>query len=116
MKKLSVAFLILCLYGCQSSVENEKLFVTEEPVSVIETENKTYSLSEVALHNSKEDCWTVIKGDVADVTAYFGQHPGGDKNLLKACGIDATKDFERVREHDPKGYEVFQNYIIGQLK
>jgi cytochrome b involved in lipid metabolism len=29
------------------------------------------------------------------VTAFFTKHPGGDKNLFRVCGIDATEIFKK---------------------
>lgn len=36
-------------------------------------------MEEVAKHNTKDDCWTVYKGIVYDVTDYAPAHPGGMK-------------------------------------
>lgn len=75
----------------------------------------TYTMEEIAMHNTREDCWTVINGSVADVTSFFGKHPGGDDNLAKACGVDATTMFESVKKHDPNGYAQLENHKIGTL-
>ena len=63
---------------------------------------KTYTLAEVAKHNTRSDCWTVVNGTVAKVTSFFGKHSGGDDKLAKACGKNATVMFESVKKHDPK--------------
>jgi len=75
----------------------------------------TYSLEEVAEHNTESDCWTVVDDMVADVTEFFGKHPGGDDNLAKACGVDATELFESVKKHDPNGYERLKELQIGVI-
>lgn len=31
---------------------------------------KTFSLTEIALHNTEKDCWIIFKGKVYDVTDY----------------------------------------------
>ncbi|RME52388.1 hypothetical protein D6783_04665 [Candidatus Woesearchaeota archaeon] len=49
---------------------------------------------EVSLHASKDDCWMIIDGKVYDITAFFRKHPGGDKNLLKGCGLDASRLYD----------------------
>jgi cytochrome b involved in lipid metabolism len=61
---------------------------------------KTYSLSDVALHNSESSCWTVVKGQIYDLTAMISTHPSGKSDILKICGIDGTKLFQR--EHGNK--------------
>ena len=48
--------------------------------------------SEVAEHSTKSDCWTIINGNVYDITAYIPRHPGSD-NILSACGKDGTAFF-----------------------
>lgn len=75
----------------------------------------TYTLVEVAQHNTPEDCWAVVDGDVADVTSFFGAHPGGDDKLAQACGKDATALFQSIAKHDPNGYVKFKTLTIGTL-
>lgn len=36
-----------------------------------------FSMDEVVEHNTKQDCWIVIKGSVYDVTEFAPSHPGG---------------------------------------
>ncbi len=54
---------------------------------------KQYEASEVASHNTAEDCWTIINSSVYDISSYVPRHPGGDE-ILRACGADATSMFE----------------------
>lgn len=42
--------------------------------------------AEVAKHNTRESCWTVIDSKVYDVTAFLRQHPGGAAILLRQGG------------------------------
>ena len=51
------------------------------------------TIEQVALHNSEEDCWTIIDGVVYDITSYIPRHPGGS-NILSACGVDSTEFFK----------------------
>jgi cytochrome b involved in lipid metabolism len=53
----------------------------------------TYTLTDIAKHNSADSCWTVIKGNVYDLTEFITQHPGGERGILKTCGKDGTQDF-----------------------
>ena len=55
---------------------------------------KTFTMNEVAQHDSKEDCWAIISGDVYDLTKFINRHPGGDE-ILRACGTDATTLFTK---------------------
>lgn len=59
-----------------------------------ETETaQTFTAAQVAEHDSREDCWTTIRGSVYDLTSFVARHPGGDE-ILRACGTDATTLFE----------------------
>lgn len=60
---------------------------------------KVYTLSEVAQHASKDDCWAIISGDVYDLTEFINRHPGGDE-ILRACGTDATTLFNSRQTQD----------------
>lgn len=88
------------------------------------TEQKAISLAEVAMHNSPNDCWAVINGNVYDLTAYLSRHPGGD-DIERACGIDATKLFETKttdsgeslgsRPHSSAATQQLESLKIGTL-
>ena len=60
---------------------------------------KSFSLVEVATHNSADDCWTVINANVYDITSYIPRHPGGEE-ILRACGTDGTTLFEQRETQD----------------
>ncbi len=76
---------------------------------------KTYTVADVAKHNTPQDCWTIVDGTVADVTSFFGVHPGGDDKLAQSCGVDATPIWKAVEKHDPKGYAKLKALKIGVL-
>ena len=60
---------------------------------------KTFTLNEVASHNSRTDCWTIISGQVYELTDFITRHPGGDE-VLRACGTDATTLFNSRQTSD----------------
>ena len=59
------------------------------------------SLSEVALHDTREEGWTVIYDKVYDVTEFLSSHPGGEDVMLEYLGYDATLAFRGVG-HNPE--------------
>jgi len=67
------------------------------------------SLEEVAKHNKAEDCWTVWKGKVFDITSYVKKHPGG-KKILAGAGKDCTKLYNKFHPY------VNALYLIGNLQ
>ncbi|GAA6061068.1 hypothetical protein JCM10212_000111 [Sporobolomyces blumeae] len=76
---------------------------------------KEYTLDEVAKHNSKDDCWVVINGQVLDVTEFKADHPGGEKAIMLYAGKECSEEFSLVhddsiwRKHGPA-------LSIGKLK
>ncbi len=82
-------------------------------------ESKTYSMEEVALHNTAEDCWFVIDGKVYDVSGYGERHPGSDA-VYQGCGKDATELFETRpmgsgTPHSDRARGFLPNFEIGTL-
>lgn len=75
---------------------------------------KTFSLDDVATHNTEDDCWVVVNGDVLDVTAFMHDHPGGKKAILLYAGKDASEEFNML--HKPDVVEKYaSDSIVGKL-
>ncbi len=60
-----------------------------------------YTMGEVAKHADANSCWTVVEGNVYDLTDWVERHPGGARRILDMCGRDATTDF--TAEHGGQG-------------
>lgn len=88
---------------------------TAADVTKSDSAAQVYTLAQVAEHGTPQDCWAIVDGQVADVTSFFGVHPGGDDNLALACGKDATTIFAANAKHDPNGYAKFKTFTIGSL-
>ena len=82
------------------------------PVAPVVT---TFSMTEVASHNTPENCYTAVRGDVYNLTAWITAHPGGEKAILKLCGIDGTAAFEGKHGGQPKQEETLESFKIGKL-
>lgn len=54
------------------------------------------TISEMKLHNKKEDLWITVQGKVYTCTEYISYHPGGRSQLMRGAGIDATDLFMKV--------------------
>ncbi len=76
---------------------------------------KTYTMAEVSTRNSASSCWTVVNGDVYDVTSYIKKHPGGEKAVLGLCGKDGTSAFEGQHGGQAKPANVLAGFEIGVL-
>lgn len=83
--------------------------------STTTSSSDTYTLAEVAQHNSASDCWLVIDNGVYDVTSFVSDHPGGDE-ILNGCGKDATQIFKSQAKHSgPEAQEILPSLKIGDL-
>ncbi|XP_055311470.1 cytochrome b5 [Sitodiplosis mosellana] len=79
-----------------------------------ETSVKTYSLAEIAKHNSNQSSWIVIHNNIYDVTKFLNEHPGGEEVLLEQAGKDASESFEDVG-HSTDAREMMQRYKVGEV-
>ncbi|KAI3460174.1 hypothetical protein Pfo_016837 [Paulownia fortunei] len=77
--------------------------------------DRAYTLSQVAQHKSKKDCWFTINGRVLDVTKFLEEHPGGEELLIEYAGKDATKGFEAVG-HSKEAHNLVSKFQVGYLQ
>ncbi|KAG7096522.1 hypothetical protein E1B28_003951 [Marasmius oreades] len=66
------------------------------------SEQREFTIEEVAQHNTEGDLWIIIDSKVYDVTRFAKTHPGGS-NVLYAEGIagkDATDTFFGLHRHE----------------
>eukprot|EP01118_Nematostelium_gracile_P012697 TRINITY_DN4676_c0_g1_i1.p1 TRINITY_DN4676_c0_g1~~TRINITY_DN4676_c0_g1_i1.p1 ORF type:complete len:1338 (-),score=335.21 TRINITY_DN4676_c0_g1_i1:47-4060(-) len=76
--------------------------------------NREISMEEVAKHNTENDCWVVVNGQVLDVSKFLPDHPGGKKAILIYAGKDASAEFNML--HKPDVVEKYApESIIGRL-
>eukprot|EP00041_Stephanoeca_diplocostata_P004461 m.45418 g.45418 ORF g.45418 m.45418 type:complete len:307 (+) comp15130_c0_seq1:51-971(+) len=68
--------------------------------TVASSGNATYSMDEVAEHNTDESTWIVINGHVYDVTKFKRMHPGGAKVVMHYAGADASVEFKMLHRAD----------------
>ena len=57
----------------------------------------TFSLVEVAKHNTQNDLWVVINNKVYDVTAFVEKHPGGHEVLIERAGKYNINNLENIK-------------------
>ncbi|XP_053737036.1 cytochrome b5 reductase 4 isoform X2 [Synchiropus splendidus] len=69
---------------------------------------------ELQKHNTRNDCWTCIRGMVYNVTPYMDYHPGGEQELMLAAGVDGTDLFDQV--HRWVNYEsMLKECLVGRM-
>ena len=73
------------------------------------------SLDTVAMNDSEASCWTVINGNVYDLTDWISSHPGGASRILGLCGIDGTSQFEGQHGGSAAAEGTLESYLIGSI-
>ncbi len=73
-------------------------------------------MAEVQKHNNASSCYSVVRGNVYDLTSAINSHPGGAQAILKLCGTDGTSAFEVQHGGRPRQENVLANLQIGVLK
>jgi len=78
----------------------------ESSPSVEVDQPKVYMLEEVAAHADATSCWTVVRGNVYDITSAIDTHKGGRDKILSLCGIDGTSAFQTKHggQEKPEGW------------
>ena len=68
---------------------------------------------EVAIHNNASDCWSIIDGNVYNLTSWISQHPGGQAAIKSLCGIDGSIDFHAQHRTQAKPARELRAFLIG---
>ena len=74
-----------------------------------------YTLEKVKANASAVSCWTVIKGNVYDLTKWIGSHPGGESAIISLCGVDGSASFASMHEGKSKPESRLAGYLLGPL-
>lgn len=74
-----------------------------------------HTMMQVSLHNSASSCWSVIDGNVYDLTNWISQHPGGQQAIKGLCGIDGTAAFHGQHGDSKKQATMLATMKIGVL-
>jgi cytochrome b involved in lipid metabolism len=109
------------ILGNKITPSNQTILGNQAAVSSLNTSGsmKTIlSLTEIAKHNSANDCWLLINNKVYDVTSAIDSHPGGAETIIPNCGKEATQAFDTKeigRPHSNRASSMLDNLYIGDL-
>ncbi len=71
------------------------------------------TVPDLALHNTAQDCWVALHGNVYDLTDYARRHPGGPSWLTRVCGMDGTSEYARF--HSKSLLRSVAGNMVGPL-
>lgn len=117
-KIIPLAFLCLIIIGgivfFSQKNNSSSLQKTNQPNQTQST--KSYSLADVSTHKDNSSCWTVINGNVYDLTSWINNHPGGPENILAICGTDGSSAFNAQHGGQSRPENQLSEFLIGSVK
>jgi cytochrome b involved in lipid metabolism len=79
------------------------------------TTKASYTMEDVKKKNTSAACWTVIDGNIYDLTTWIPVHRGGPQAITFLCGKDGTSSFKAQHEGASSPASVLANYFLGPL-
>jgi hypothetical protein len=89
---------------------------TPSPTPTAEvTTQAGYTMAKVKENNSAASCWSVINGNVYNLTQWINSHPGGQSVIRGLCGVDGTSSFNGKHRGDGGPASILTGYLLGPL-
>ena len=85
---------------------------TPEPEMTTQT---GYTMAKVKENNSAASCWSVINGNVYNLTQWINSHPGGPSVIRGLCGVDGTSSFNGKHRGQGNPTATLASYLLGPL-
>jgi hypothetical protein len=74
-----------------------------------------YTMAKVKENNSATSCWSLINGNVYDLTKWINSHPGGAFAIKGICGRDGSSNFNGRHGGQSNPAENLAMYLLGPL-
>jgi hypothetical protein len=78
--------------------------------------SESFTVEDVRLHNTSEDCWTIVGDGVYDVTSFVSRHPAGSSAIKEMCGTNASEDYLEDHSGQQEPEMWLEKLRIGSLK
>ena len=79
------------------------------------TRQTGYTMAKVKENNSASSCWSVINGNVYNLTQWINSHPGGPSVIRGLCGVDGTSSFNGKHRGQGNPTATLASYLLGPL-
>ncbi len=76
----------------------------------------TFTMADIASHNSATSCYSAIGGSVYNLTSFVTKHPGGQSAIKSLCGVDGTTAFSSQHGGQGSPASILAQYKIGVVK
>ncbi|MFM8965588.1 MAG: cytochrome b5 domain-containing protein, partial [Actinomycetota bacterium] len=77
---------------------------------------REYTRADVAQRNTASSCWTIVDGNVYDLTSWINSHPGGPGVIRSLCGVDGSASFRAQHGRSARPNSILDGYLLGPLK
>lgn len=74
-----------------------------------------YTMAKVKENNSAASCWSVVNGNVYNLTNWINSHPGGPSAIRGLCGVDGSSSFNGRHGGQSNPAENLASYLLGPL-
>lgn len=117
LSSVSAALLVIGA-GCTQVSANVTVptTVTAQPTNAVKVADNQYTMEQVRTANSVAKCWTIVNGNVYDLTSWINQHPGGQGTILSMCGTDGSAAFDGRHGGQRRPESELAGFKIGTLK
>lgn len=88
---------------------------TPTPSASPTTSSSGYTMAKVAANNSAASCWSVINGNVYDLTNWISSHPGGSSVIRALCGTDGSSEFAAKHQGQGRPESRLNGFLLGPL-
>ena len=78
--------------------------------------NLPLTVDEVKKHNSATDCWSIVDGNVYDLTNWVYSHPGGSSRITAICGKDGSASFSGQHSNSNSAKSRLKGFELGKLE
>jgi cytochrome b involved in lipid metabolism len=95
--------------------EEEMIPVEPDGGTGASSDFETLSIEAVAANSSEESCWSIIEGNVYDLTDWIDAHPGGSSRILGLCGSDGTSQFLGQHSGSSSALGTLDRYLLGAV-
>lgn len=78
--------------------------------------NLPLTVDEVKKHNSATDCWSIVDGNVYDLSNWVYSHPGGSARIISICGKDGSASFSGQHSNSSSAKSRLKGFELGKLE
>jgi len=107
---LGIAIVFAVVLGIYFGMDAKNTSIKESN-NAINNQGTAVSLTSLYEHNTSNDCWLLIHGNVYDLTKFV--HPGGSQWITSSCGKDATQSFSA--HHSQAKLKSISEKMVGSL-